>query len=456
MSVDSWSARVETQKLLEAIACGIEPNRAATAAVPRGKLMWAHVFALLRELPKFITQKTGIRDRGLMLQRWLVYLGSTAAIPVLQLPTDRTNASKRLLAHCERVATSHAKRHTDARKQLAQACKRNSATAEQAALAALAELQEEEAAQFDHEALGTAANGGDSAATGGTSSAGGGGGGGGGGGATAVWFDATAALQAVEMGLHPRLGAGSALTVLDGELDVLQMIAAHVRGGMPPRRPMAELRQLRCIAALQQRELVALREHLSELEVEAALSERRAKQRAAGAVASALEAAADELNAAAKAEGEAHARDCFSRLMPGVQKRVADARGELREAERLRLEADATVASQLAEQEKRQLELERLRRGRAGGRDDRMNELKAKLAVATQRRTANQRRLGEANLDRQRWQVAQAKLQELSAVDRDTWRSHTPDKIAELEAALASLTVHAALFLAMHAALTAL
>merc|ERR1711938_46435 len=75
--------------------------------------------------------------------------------------------------------------------------------------------------------------------------AGGGGGGGGGASSLDAELDVTAQLRAFAEGLHPHLGADSAVHLLEGCRDVLGLIAAEVRGAPPPRgRGTSELRQV--------------------------------------------------------------------------------------------------------------------------------------------------------------------------------------------------------------------
>ncbi|EOD34169.1 hypothetical protein EMIHUDRAFT_201788 [Emiliania huxleyi CCMP1516] len=58
-------------------------------------------------------------------------------------------------------------------------------------------------------------------------------------------LDVTAQLRAFAEGLHPRLGADSAVHLLEGCRDVLGLIAAEVRGAPPPRgRGTSQLRQV--------------------------------------------------------------------------------------------------------------------------------------------------------------------------------------------------------------------
>ena len=141
---------------------------------------------------EFATSGTGIRDEGIILYRWVLYLHDPAAIDPTNLPTCRSPATTRLSAHWKRKAAAFSANSRKAYDALRQARSRGSGTAEAEAQRRLQRLQDEAAAPFDDTLIINGASGSWNAAA-----AGGGGGGGGDGGnaAATAWFDATAALS---------------------------------------------------------------------------------------------------------------------------------------------------------------------------------------------------------------------------------------------------------------------
>ena len=150
-----------------------------------------------------------------------------------------------LWLRCERSVARYNKRREEVRSRLRSASKRSGNTLAEAERA-MRLLELESASRFAFPTMtSTAADAG--------------GGGGGGAAAAAAEIPADLKLLAFAMGTHERLGASSAVRLLD--MDALGLIAAAVRGKRPP--PPSEVVKLRRLAARQQREIEYQRSLLS-------------------------------------------------------------------------------------------------------------------------------------------------------------------------------------------------
>ena len=258
----------------------------------------AFIFELLRMLPGFCVSGAATTDKGLVLVRWVERLAdpgrvwSTTPVP--------TKESKSYLAKCQRAAAAHAEARSKAAK--AAADRRRTSTAH---LDDIRRLDEAAAASFalSKHLLATQLA---SAAPGG----------GDGGGATvtaAAQVDDAARLLAFAMGFHRRLGAGSAVGLLEADSDVLQLIAERVRGKPASRRRGAsQLRRAAVLLGLEHRRRVAAEQLADTRRVELERADRRQVAAAAAAAGQATAQASvwarEQLAEAAKARAELEVR----------------------------------------------------------------------------------------------------------------------------------------------------
>ena len=276
-------------------------------------------------------------------------------------------------------------------------------------------------------------------------------------GSEAEWQLQTDALVAFAMGTHARLGEGyahaegpCAVRLLSGNFDMLRQIAARFRG-VPPRQlapPDRELLRVRRINWQLELELQAERAASSALATELAQSQRataralegqaaavtrlgrgqeRAKrnldrqEREHAAETRQLAQAVSDLRSQVAAERRAHRKELTEMELDWQHEldaheqeavdRLRDQEHELREYQQRmyheRNEAAAEAADRAVRVAELNAALERLRSSSKNGLLTQVAELQAKVRELGARRTLNQRRLRDANLDRQRATVAQ-------------------------------------------------
>ncbi|EOD25032.1 hypothetical protein EMIHUDRAFT_237987 [Emiliania huxleyi CCMP1516] len=147
-------------------------------------------------------------------------------------------------------------------------------------------------------------------------------------------LDVTAQLRAFAEGLHPRLGADSAVHLLEGCRDVLGLIAAEVRGAPPPRgRGTSQLRQVSLLLNYERRRRQLSEALADERRVELELAARRQQAAVDAALADERRrsaAAYAKLDAALQAERQETGRLCTEVRRLKAAAREAETAAELR------------------------------------------------------------------------------------------------------------------------------
>ena len=207
------------------------PGPAAALARPVGGLLLIDAYALVGLAVKYASGGGGAGDAGLIFTRWVEAMaGQESLTPTRALPALATKQTKANFVKYKRLMIAYKAEVERALKRRSSAVSRRKGTAE-------ADRELDHLVRQAHVPLQTLSDAADA----------GGGGGGGGGGASSLdaELDVTAQLRAFAEGLHPRLGADSAVHLLEGCRDVLGLIAAEVRGAPPPRgRGTSQLRQV--------------------------------------------------------------------------------------------------------------------------------------------------------------------------------------------------------------------
>ena len=207
------------------------PGPAAALARPVGGLLLIDAYALVGLAVKYASGGGGAGDAGLIFTRWVEAMaGQESLTPTRALPALATKQIKANFVKYKRLMIAYKAEVERALKRRSSAVSRRKGTAE-------ADRELDHLVRQAHVPLQTLSDAADA----------GGGGGGGGGGASSLdaELDVTAQLRAFAEGLHPRLGADSAVHLLEGCRDVLGLIAAEVRGAPPPRgRGTSQLRQV--------------------------------------------------------------------------------------------------------------------------------------------------------------------------------------------------------------------
>ena len=390
---------------------------ALAVACPVGGLTLSHVAYLLNLATKMAKANGLHHNKALIFARWVATCAAASASGPMSLPTSASPGVRSLWLRCERHVKDYNQRRESVRSRLRMARQRGGNTQAEAERAMRA-LEIESATRFIFPKItSTAADAG--------------GGGGGGAAAAAAEIPADLKLLAFAMGTHERLGASSAVRLLD--MDALGLIAAAVRGRRPP--PPSEVVKLRRLAARQQREIDYQRSLLSRAVTDLGHRDRRAAAAAAAAVQQAVAAereraenAADELRAKQEAAREREVAKV--RREAAAAARAAEIDHELRLG-RHRKEIKAYADSMVDEERRRASEaearadeaceaaaalqgaiaaledqLEVLRGSRVGGLLDKVKTLQATVTKLGERKKANQRKVCEANLDRHRAEQA--------------------------------------------------
>ena len=205
------------------------PGPAAALARPVGGLLLIDAYALVGLAVKYASGGGGAGDAGLIFTRWVEAMaGQESLTPTRALPALATKQTKANFVKYKRLMIAYKAEVERALKRRSSAVSRRKGTAE-------ADRELDHLVRQAHVPLQTLSDAADA------------GGGGGGGGASSLdaELDVTAQLRAFAEGLHPRLGADSAVHLLEGCRDVLGLIAAEVRGAPPPRgRGTSQLRQV--------------------------------------------------------------------------------------------------------------------------------------------------------------------------------------------------------------------
>ena len=206
------------------------PGPAAALARPVGGLLLIDAYALVGLAVKYASGGGGAGDAGLIFTRWVEAMaGQESLTPTRALPALATKQTKANFVKYKRLMIAYKAEVERALKRRSSAVSRRKGTAE-------ADRELDHLVRQAHVPLQTLSDAAD---------AGGGGGGGGGASSLDAELDVTAQLRAFAEGLHPRLGADSAVHLLEGCRDVLGLIAAEVRGAPPPRgRGTSQLRQV--------------------------------------------------------------------------------------------------------------------------------------------------------------------------------------------------------------------
>ena len=382
------------------------------AARPLGGLRWSHVYEMVEFSAAVAAGAAGSADQCLILSRWLhAAEHNLEGVTLPQLPTRPSKETKKLGERCKRAATTHAQAAAKVAARLQKAQQRGGSTA--GAKADELALHQRAACPFYITQQSGGGGGGDDPAAAAT---------------TQVPVPAGASLLAFAMGTHPRLGAASLVQQLDA--DALGCIAAVVRGNCSP--PPSELLLLRRDAPRllrwaheERRQKELLQTKLSELrsELERAGRHEAAAKEAAVKQAQANAATLQVLQAEIEGEERRHAKQLKqfkNELEQAWQLKVNLAQNELKQLlKTLQADAKRDVADVRAErdaadqgaaeawQKAAELEdqVETLRSQRVNGLLETVAAKDAKIKLLGARRTLNQRRIGDANLDRRRAQA---------------------------------------------------
>ena len=238
------------------------PGPAAALARPVGGLLLIDAYALVGLAVKYASGGGGAGDAGLIFTRWVEAMaGQESLTPTRALPALATKQTKANFVKYKRLMIAYKAEVERALKRRSSAVSRRKGTAE-------ADRELDHLVRQAHVPLQTLSDAADA----------GGGGGGGGGGASSLdaELDVTAQLRAFAEGLHPRLGADSAVHLLEGCRDVLGLIAAEVRGAPPPRgRGTSQLRQVSLLLNYERRRRQLSEALADERRVELELAARR-------------------------------------------------------------------------------------------------------------------------------------------------------------------------------------
>ena len=238
------------------------PGPAAALARPVGGLLLIDAYALVGLAVKYASGGGGAGDAGLIFTRWVEAMaGQESLTPTRALPALATKQTKANFVKYKRLMIAYKAEVERALKRRSSAVSRRKGTAE-------ADRELDHLVRQAHVPLQTLSDAADA----------GGDGGGGGGGASSLdaELDVTAQLRAFAEGLHPRLGADSAVHLLEGCRDVLGLIAAKVRGAPPPRgRGTSQLRQVSLLLNYERRRRQLSEALADERRVELELAARR-------------------------------------------------------------------------------------------------------------------------------------------------------------------------------------
>ena len=227
-----------------------------------GGLLLIDAYALVGLAVKYASGGGGAGDAGLIFTRWVEAMaGQESLTPTRALPALATKQTKANFVKYKRLMIAYKAEVERALKRRSSAVSRRKGTAE-------ADRELDHLVRQAHVPLQTLSDAADA----------GGGGGGGGGGASSLdaELDVTAQLRAFAEGLHPRLGADSAVHLLEGCRDVLGLIAAEVRGAPPPRgRGTSQLRQVSLLLNYERRRRQLSEALADERRVELELAARR-------------------------------------------------------------------------------------------------------------------------------------------------------------------------------------
>jgi len=365
LSAQAWAAEPQVIYALQSISTDDEVVQTSlVAARPVGGLRIAHVTELLKFADEAVAQKlAGCPNKGLVMARLLIALEPDPDEMMPILPKFVTEYTKKIAQSARRASDRHSKDVAAAHGRLRVARRRDTPAAEARELEALQELEGELAPRFT---AGAAP----------------------GGGAPPPpppppqqpAVPVSASLLAFAMGAHARLGEASCVRLLDE--DSLRAIAAHVRGAQRRRRQPSVIEQQARLAPLYHRRW--LKEKAAREE-----SERRLAQ------------AGLELGRAARQDAA-----CAAAASNGRE--VAQLRAHL---------AEVVEGAALAWQRVTKLEDQRdvHRSQRVGGLLETMQHKNDQIKKLSARRTLNQRRIGDANLDQRRVQVAQQQAKEAQA-----------------------------------------
>ena len=187
---------------LASLATKDEPSAVALAvACPEGGLTLSHVAYLLNLAAKMAKATGGLDNKTLIFARWVAACEAASASGPMSLPTSPSSAVSALWLRCERHVKDYNKRRELVRSRLRSASQRGGNTLAEAERA-MRLLELESASRFAFPTMtSTAADAG--------------GGGGGGAAAAAAEIPADLKLLAFAMGTHKRLGASSAVRLLD-------------------------------------------------------------------------------------------------------------------------------------------------------------------------------------------------------------------------------------------------
>jgi hypothetical protein len=450
---ERWAKDADVQELLRhMLAFPFVDHSNAVRAVLNGELRTAHVIGLLRvakslDFSQAKWKHSASRNKGVAYHTWLYHFLGGAEAKLFPPPASTAANDTQWSVNLRRDALAFEENFKREIDRIEKAIRRANAVDVPGYHTELTELR---CQIFDHSVLRAAApdlmetmegGGGSSPPPG----------------SDAEWQQQTDALVAFAMGTHARLGEGYAHTegpcavrLLAGNIDMLRQIAAWFRGVQPrqlapPDREQLRLRRLNWQLEL---ELQAERAASSSLAIELVQSQHaaaRALEREAAALAKLargqdsaermlgqmerghaaesrqLTQAASELRSEVATERRAHRKELteveldrqneLERHEADTIERLRDQEHELREYQQQmfheRNEATAEAADRAVRVEELNAALERLRSSSKNGLLLQVAELQEKVRKLGTRRTLNQRRVGEANLDRRRAIVAQ-------------------------------------------------
>ena len=391
-----------------------------------GGLLLIDAYALVGLAGKYASGGGGAGDAGLIFTRWVEAmaghesLAPTRALPALATPETKANFVK------------YKRRMTAYKADVERALKRRSTAVSRRKDPAEADRELDQLVRQAHVPLQTLSDAADT----------GGGGGDGGGGASSLdaELDVTAQLRAFAEGLHPRLGADSAVHLLEGCRDVLGLIAAEVRGAPPPRgRGTSQLRQVSLLLNYERRRRQLSEALADERRVELELAARRQQAAVDAALADERRrsaAAYAKLDAALQAERQETGRLCTEVRRLKAAAREAETAAELR-CRSQEKEAAAHFGSIASEAERRtkvaeaqrddaceeaaqlhglfaQLEdqLDALRSMRVSGLLEQLQASTRRITELSARRKVTQRKLSDVNLVERNLAVSQRLLSE--------------------------------------------
>jgi hypothetical protein len=438
----AWINNKNTHELLDAISEGLPPSRAATAAHIRGGLTFGHVYALVGILIGKKASNPGMRNKGLTLLRWVLYLSNPPEIPEdilsMSLPTAASTASKALWARCTRMVGTHKARSAIIAKRVDCAMRRGNHAEKDKELRELAQLNEVFIEPFHLEMTDYIQNISTDAATSG-------GRGGDGRGTCQAASDAGERVG-VEKESSQRATDDVSSLQQDGiSRTCLAPAPTGSEGSLSGRSEMQQLRHL--VAQLLQEKQSAIAER-DALQVELNLAGRRTRVQLAEAITTTRQQALHQLRAHAEAMGEARAREEVAALSAAANERMQEAQATLRDAEarlseaqQLEEKSSVELVAELAAMESLKARIARLECGRNGGALVEIERLRARNRELDKRRTLNQKRVQDANLEKARTKSAVARSNCLQAALQSRWDAETSPNVAKLQATIAELTV---------------